>query len=159
MTRIIYLELNIFQLGTRPLSCSLLTNCCMEQCVCVCVWGWQYLERSDRWGAGTGWALRSFPRGLMGGCTQIYCFPSAPPAANTLCTYMCRDMLVSHTTMNAQCKKISTTRCSLMLRWSSSYLRQAEVDWCRFRDVHDFTISSDHKHKAIQSLREQKTTE
>lgn len=43
----------------------------------------KYLETSDGVVAGKDPALLSSHHGLMGGCTQIYCFLLTPPAAHT----------------------------------------------------------------------------
>lgn len=43
----------------------------------------KYLGRNDGVGAGEDPALLSSHHDQMGGCTQIYCFLLAPPAAHT----------------------------------------------------------------------------
>lgn len=54
-----------------------------------------YLERSDGVEAGKDPVLLSSHHGLMGGCTQIYCFLLAPPAAHTFpaCAHKCAQLL------------------------------------------------------------------
>jgi len=51
----------------------------------------RYLEANYGVVAGENIALRSSHRGLMGGCTQIYCFLLVPPAMHTFsaCTHSC----------------------------------------------------------------------
>lgn len=63
-----------------------------------------YLERNDGLGAGKDSALLSSHHGLMGECTQIYCFLLAPPAANTFsaCAHKCE--LCSDQLHHTSCK-------------------------------------------------------
>lgn len=74
----------------------------------------------------------------MGECTQIYSFLSAPPEEEQA-TLMLQQQQQLHQESN---------RCVF-------YLRQAEVDGCRLRDVHDFTVRGHNEHEAVQSLKEE----
>lgn len=59
--------------------------------------GFEYQETSDGVGAGKDPVLLSSHHGLMGGCTQIYCFLLAPPAAHifvfiNVVSYVCDQL-------------------------------------------------------------------
>lgn len=87
--------------------------------------------------AGTDSGLPSSRRGPMGECTQRCCFPSAPPEEQE--NAFMPQPHVAAATVDPQ-----------------SYLRQAEVDGRRLRDVHDFTVRRHNKDEAVQRLKDQR---